>query len=189
MSILNGQSLLSSAMAGLSSTYSTLMSSSSTSGKGLTLDDLSNIDDTTLNKLGTNYSFLQYLTSNFKSVDKDGDGEITGSDLTKMMNTMQTKGMTYSEIQALCMNGNADTSLLSTVLTYFNKIDANGDGRVTSDEITKFSFDCQQEEALQKYKSYKASSTSLYYNDGVEDDLTSVLDELRPNISGNSSNS
>ena len=97
--------------------------------------------------------------------------------------------MTYNEIQALCMNGNADTTLLSTVLTYFNKIDSNGDGRVTSEEITKFTFDCQQDEALQKYKSYRASSTSLYYNDGVEDDLTSVLDELRPNINGNSSNS
>ena len=115
MSVLNGQSLLSSAMAGLSSTYSTLMSNSSASGKGLTLDDLSNVDDTTINKLGNNYSFLQYLTSNFKSVDKDGDGVITGNDMNTMMNTMQSKGMTYNEIQALCMNGNADTTLLSTV--------------------------------------------------------------------------
>ena len=189
MSILNGQSLLSSAMAGLSSTYSTLMNNSSTSGKGLTLDDLSNVDDTTINKLGNNYTFLQYLTTNFKNVDKDGDGVITCNDMNTMMKTIQSKGMTYNEIQSLCMNGNADTTLLSTVLTYFNKIDANGDGRVTSEEITKFTFDCQQDEALQKYKSYKASNTSLYYNDGVEDDLTSVLDELRPNLNGNSSNS
>ena len=71
-------------------------------------------------------------------------------------------------------------------IKYFNKIDANGDGRVTSDEITKFSYDCQRYEVEAKYKSYKASDTSLYYNDGVEDDTSSVLDSLQPNISSSS---
>jgi hypothetical protein len=98
---------------------------------------------------------------------------------------MQSKGMTYNELQQLCVTGNADSSLLSTVLTYFNQIDANGDGRVTSDEITKFSYNCQRDEIESKYKSYRASQTSLYYNDGVEDDLTSVLDTLRPDLNGN----
>lgn len=185
MAILNGQSLLAGAMAGLSSTYSTLMDSSSKSGKGLSLDDLSNVSSATIAQLGTNYSFLQYLTNNFASLDNDGDGEITGNDLTKMMSTMQSKGMTYNELQQLCVTGNADSSLLSTVLTYFNQIDANGDGRVTSDEITKFSYNCQRDEIESKYKSYRASQTSLYYNDGVEDDLTSVLDTLRPDLNGN----
>lgn len=186
MSILNGQSLLASAMAGLTNTYSTLMSAHSSSGKGLTLDDLANVSSSTMMTLGGNYSFLQYLTSNFASLDKDGDGEITGNDLNNLMNTMQSQGLTYSEIQALCSNGNSDNSLLSTVLTYFNKIDANGDGRVTSEEITKFSYDCDRYNAEAKYKSYKASSTSLYYNDGVEDDTTSVLDSLKPNLNSNS---
>ena len=185
MSLLNGQSLLATAMAGLTDTYSTLMSNS-TSGKGLTLKDLGNISDTTKTKLGTNYSFLQYLTSNFKNIDQDGDGEITSNDLTNVMNKMQSQGLTYNEIQSLCMNGNCDNSLLSTVLTYFNKIDANGDGRVTSEEITKFSINCQRDEVEQKYKSYRASQTSLYYNDGVEDDTSSVLDTLRPDLNTSS---
>ena len=188
MSILSGQSLISSAMAGLTSTYSTLMSNSS-SGTGLTLDDLSNVSTTTLLSLGSNYSFLQYLTTNFSSLDKDGDGEISGTDLSTLMTTMQSQGLTYSELQSLCASGTADSTLLSTVLTYFNQIDENGDGRVTSDEITKFSYDCQIEEAEQKYKSYKASNTSLYYNDGVEDDTSSVLDALRPNLSGSTTDS
>ena len=182
MSILNGQSLLASAMAGLTNTYTTLMSAHSSSGKGLTLEDLSNVSSSTMLTLGGNYSFLQYLTSNFASLDKDGDGEITGNDLNNLMTTMQSKGLTYNEIQALCCNGNADNSLLSTVLAYFNKIDSNGDGRVTSEEITKFSYDCQRYDVEAKYKSFKASSTSLYYSDGVEDDLTSVLDTLQPNL-------
>lgn len=182
MSILNGQSLLASAMAGLTNTYSTLMSAHSTSGKGLTLNDLSNVSTNTILSLGTNYSFLQYLTTNFASLDKDGDGEITGSDLNTLMSTMQSKGLTYNEIQSLCLNGNGDNTLLSTVLTYFNKIDANGDGRVTSDEITKFSYDCQKYDVEAKYKSFKASNTSLFYNDGVKDDTTSVLDSLQPTL-------
>ena len=183
MTILNGQSLLASAMAGLTNTYSILMSAHSSSGKGLTLEDLANVSSTTLMNLGSNYSFLQYLTNNFASLDKDGDGEITSNDLNNIMNTMQSKGLTYNEIQSLCTTGNGDTSLLSTVLTYFNKIDANGDGRVTSDEITKFSYDCQRYDVEAKYKSFKASSTSLFYSDGVEDDTSSVLDSLRPSIS------
>lgn len=185
MSLINGQSLLASAMSGLTSTYSTLMSNSS-SGTGISLNDLSNLTSAQLLNLGSNYSFVQYLTNNFASVDKDGDGEITGADMQNLMNTMQLQGLTYNEIQSLCASGNADSSLLSTVLTYFNQIDANGDGRVTSDEITRFSMDCNQYEVEKKYKSYKASNTSLYYNDGVEDDTSSVLDSMRPNINGTS---
>ncbi len=186
MSILNGQTLLASAMAGLSNTYATLMSAHSSSGKGLTLSDLNNVSTNTILSLGSNYSFLQYLQSNFSSLDKDGDGEITGNDLNNLMSTMQSKGLTYNEIQSLCLSGNTDNSLLSTVLTYFNKIDANGDGRVTSDEITKFSYDAQRYDIESKYKSYRATSASLFYNDGVEDDLTSVLDSMQPSLSSNS---
>ncbi len=186
MSILNGQSLLAGAMAGLTNTYTALMSAHSTSGKGLTLNDLSNVSSATLLSLGGNYSFLQYLTTNFAALDKDGDGEITGNDLNNLMSTMQSKGLTYKEIETLCANGNSDNTLLSTVLTYFNKIDANGDGRVTSEEITKFSYDCQRYDVEQKYKSFKASSASLYYSDGVEDDTSSVLDTLQPNLNSNS---
>lgn len=188
MSILNGQSLLASAMSGLTNTYSTLMNDKTSTGKGLTLDDLSNVSTSTMANLGYNYTFLQYLTNNFGSLDKDGDGEINGNDMQNLMKTMQSKGFTYNELQTLCANNNTDSSLYSTVLQYFHQIDANGDGRVTSDEITRFSFDCQREEALSKYKSFKASSASLYYSDGVEDDTSSVLDSLRPNLS-NSSNS
>lgn len=184
MTILNGQTLLTSAMAGLTNTYSTVMSNHSSSGKGLTMDDLSNVSSQTLMSLGGNTTFLQYLTNNFADLDKDGDGEITGNDMNNLMDTMKTKGLTYNELQNLCSSNNS--SLLSTVLTYFNKIDSNGDGRVTSDEITKFSYNCQRDEAEAKYKSFRAADTSLFYNDGVENDTSSVLDSLRPDLSGNS---
>ena len=185
MSILNGQSLLAGALAGLTDTYSTLMSSSK-SGTGLTLEDFNNLSSTTKLNLGKNSNFLQYLTANFNNIDKDGDGEITSRDMSQIMNTMQSRGMTYNELQTLCATGNCDNTLLSTVLTYFNKIDSNGDGRVTSEEITKFGINCEREEIEQKYKSFRASETSLFYNDGVEDDTSSVLDTLRPNLNSSS---
>ena len=181
MSLLNGQTLLANAMSGLSATYTTLMSESK-SGQGLSMSDLSNLTSKQLSELGNNYSFVQYLSNNFKSLDKNNDGILDSNDMKNLMSRMQSKGMTYNEIQALCTSGNCDSSLLSTVLTYFNKIDANGDGRVTSEEITKFSYDCQKYDIEAKYKSYKASRTSLYYNDGVEDDTSSVLDSVRPNL-------
>ena len=97
MGILNGQSLLASAMAGLTNTYSTLMSAHSSSGKGLTLDDLSNVSGNTLMTLGSNYTFLQYLTTNFAALDKDGDGEITGNDLNNLMNLIRLMLMETEE--------------------------------------------------------------------------------------------
>ena len=187
MTILNGQTLLATAMSGLASTYSTVMNGKSSSGKGLTISDLSDLSTQTMMNLGSNYSFLQYMTTNFNNLDQDGDGEITGSDLNNIMTTMQSKGLTYNEIQQLCTTGNYDKTLLSTVLTYFNKIDANGDGRITSDEITKFSFDTQRNEVESKYKSYRASNVSIYYNDGIEDDTSSVLDSLRADLNSTTS--
>ena len=182
MTILNGQTLLTTAMAGLTNTYSTVMSGKSSTGAGLTLNDLSDLSPQTMMNLGNNYTFLQYMTTNFKDLDQDGDGQITGNDLNNLMTTMQAKGLTYNQIQQLCASGNCDKTLLSTVLTYFNKIDSNGDGRITSEEITKFSFDNQRNEVEAKYKSYRATSASLYYNDNLEDDTSSVLDSLLPHL-------
>ena len=187
MTVLNGQMLLNTASAGLTGVYAALMSSKTSTGTGLTLKDLSNLTPQTMMNIGSNYSFLQYMQTHFKDLDKDGDGMITGADLENTMKTMQSKGLTYNEIQQLCTSGNCDKTLMSTVLTYFNKIDSDGDGRITSSEITKFSFDSQKDSAEAKYKSYRASGASLYYNDGVEDDTSSVLDALRPDLKGSAS--
>ena len=184
-----GNNLFTGIYSGLTNTYSALMNDKTSTGKGLTLDDLSNISSETLSNLGYNQTFIQYLTNNFQNVDKDGDGQISGKDMNNLMSTMQSKGLTYNELQSLCLTGNADSSLLSTVLSYFNKIDSNGDGRVTSEEITKFSMDAKMYEVEQKYKSFKASSASLYYSDGVEDDTSSVLDSLQPDLGNSSTNS
>ena len=188
MSLLNGQTLFSGVGMNLSSTYSTLLSSISKSGTGLSLKDLSGtLNASTLTALGGNTVFLSYLKNNFANLDIDGDGEITAKDMDTTINNMQTQGMTYSEIQQLCQNS-GNSTLYNTVLEYFNQIDTNGDGKVTSAEITAFNYKCDRFRVEQKYQSYRAANASLYYNDGVENDTTSVLDSMVPNMNQTNNN-
>ena len=179
MTLLNGQSLLTSTLAGLTNTYSAVLRTSG--NKSISLEDLSSSD--VLAQLGSNNSFLQYLTSNFSNIDSDGDGNINAGDLNKLTQTMQQKGLTYNEIAQLCASGSSgmSSSLTDTVLTYFNQIDKNGDGRVTSQEITEFSFEADKHEMENKYKAFKSSSMSMFYgSESTDDDTSSVLDSMYP---------
>lgn len=180
--ISNSQSLFSGVTTNLSSTYSTLLTSISQSGKGISMNDLSqSFNTTTLAALGGNTTFLSYLKNNFNSLDVDGDGEITQTDMDTSLNNIQTQGLTYTQIQELCANS-GNSTLYNTVLEYFNEIDTNGDGKVTSAEISAFNTKCDRYQMEQKYLGYKASSASLYYSDGVTDDTSSVLDSMQPNL-------
>lgn len=183
MSNLNGQGLFVSALAGLTNTYSAFAKQSSTNG-GLTLDDLSNPSDAVKAQLGTNNNFLQYLTTNFSNIDSNKDGKIDANDINKLTQTMQKQGLTYNEITQLIASGNSgmSSSLTETVLTYFNKIDKNKDGRVTSEEITSFGMETDRQKMDTEYNSFKPSSMSLFYSseDGSDPKPTSVLDSMYP---------
>ncbi len=181
---LNGQGLFVSALAGLNSTYSAFATQISKNG-GISLEDLSNPSDEVKSKLGTNNNFLQYLSSNFSNLDSDQDGKINAGDISKLTQTMQQKGLTYNEIVQLCATGNSgmSSSLMDTVLTYFNKIDKNNDGRVTSQEITEFGFESDRQKMETEFNGFKSSSMSVYY--GSESDVnekpSSILDSMYPN--------
>jgi len=188
MGLINGQTLFTGVGSNLSATYSTLLSTMSKSGKGLTLSDLSGtLTPATLTALGTNNVFLSYLKNNFSALDVDGDGEITSKDMDTTLDNIQSQGLTYNEIQQLCSNS-GNSTLYNTVLEYFNQIDTNGDGKVTSAEITAFNYKCDRFRMEQKYHSYKATSASLFYSDGVENDTSSVLDSMIPDMNAKSNN-
>lgn len=188
MSYLNGQGLFTSALSGLTGTYSILAKANSSAS--LSLSDLTNPSSTVMSQLGTNTSFLQYLTNNFSAIDSDGDGKISSTDISKLSQTMQQKGLTYNEIAQLCASGSSgmSSSLTDTVLTYFNQIDKNHDGRVTSQEISEFGINQDKHKMEDKYKSFKASSMSVFYaSDAGQDDTSSVLDSLYGINNGTSS--
>lgn len=183
MSYLNGQSLLVNAMSGLTSTFSTLAQNNSSGGK-ISLEDITNPSSTVLSQLGYNTSFLQYLSNNFNNIDEDNDGQIDAKDLSKLTQTMQTQGLTYQEIAQLCASGNMSSSLTDTVLNYFNKIDKNGDGRVTSEEITAFSYESERQKMDTEYNGFKSSSMSVFYgSESADDETSSLIDNMYPDLS------
>ncbi|MDD3237233.1 MAG: EF-hand domain-containing protein [Candidatus Gastranaerophilales bacterium] len=179
MSQLSGQSFISSAVAGLTNTYGTVSKYKGSSS--LSLEDLSNPSSELLSTLGNNNSFLSYMTSNFSNLDSDGDGSISANDVSKLTQTMQSQGLTYNEISQLAASGAISSSLTETVLNYFNKIDKNGDGRITSAEISAFGFESDRQKMDTKYNSFKGSSISTFYVDSDnEDEPSSVVDSLYP---------
>lgn len=172
-------SIFASAMAGLNNTFAQLAKGSTTGG--LTLEQITNPDTEKVNTLSLNSGFVQYLTSNFSSIDKDGDGEITSSDLTKLMQNISKSGLSYDEICQLGASGAIPSDMLNTVLTYFSEIDKDHDGKITSAEIAAYQMDADRHEMENKYKSFQASSISTFYSDdSATKDYSSVLDYKYP---------
>ena len=166
-------------MAGLNNTFVQLAKGSTTGG--LTLEQITNPDTEKVNTLSLNSGFVQYLTNNFSSIDKDGDGEITSSDLSKLMQNISKSGLSYDELCQLGASGAIPTDMLNTVLTYFNEIDKNHDGKITSEEIASYQMDADRHELENKYKSFQASSISTFYADeNATEDYSSVLDYKYP---------
>ena len=133
MAKLLGSSLFTGAISGLNSNYLLMLNG----GTGLTLDNLLNLSSENLN-YSVNQSFRSYMLTNFNQIDIDGDGTISQEDLSGYTTKLQTQGMTYNELSQLCSSGGTMSSLLDTVLSNFNEIDTNHDGRVTQSEINAF---------------------------------------------------
>lgn len=180
-SLKNGNAIFANALSGLTNTYAILAKNSSNSG-GITIEDLTNPSSTVLQQLGGNMTFAQFLSSNFASIDKDGDGTISSSDLSNLTNKLSQNGLTYQEICQLCSSGLGSSDTLSNVLTYFNQIDKNHDGRVTNAEIQEFSLKADEEKLKTEYQSFKPSSMSVFYGDesSSDDKPSSLIDNLYP---------
>ena len=182
---LNGKAIFTQAISGLSNTYSAF---SKYYPNGLTMDNLVNPKEELLTTYSTNASFIQYLQSNFSSIDKDGDGVINANDFNNLKDSIQKDGLTYEQLTQLCASGYGSSSLMETVLMNFNEIDKNRDGKVTSEEIAAYGAEEDRAAAEKEYNSYKPSSMTLfYYDDGVnlkDDDVKySVLDSKHASTS------
>lgn len=177
-SLKNGNAIFATALSGLTNTYSILAQNSK---GGLTIEDLANPSSSVLQQLGGNTTFAQYLSSNFAAIDKDGDGKISSSDMSNLTSKMSQNGLTYQEICQLCSSGMGSSDTMSNVLTYFNQIDTNKDGRVTNAEIQAFSLKSDEEKLKTEYQSFKPSSMSVFYgNDSSDDKASSLIDNLYP---------
>lgn len=173
MANLVGSSLFTSAISGLNSNYLLLLNGAT----GLSLENILNPTEDTI-KYTVNQSFRSYLMTNFSSIDMDGDGEITSEDISNYTAKLQTQGMTYSELTQLCSSSSSSmSSLLDTVLSNFNEIDSNHDGRVTQGEINAYRIDQEIQDVKEKYPTIDPDKLSIFYDSSSTSDETEDDDD------------
>ena len=172
MANLIGNSIFTGAISGLNSNYLILLDGK----KGLTLDSILHPESDSV-KYSVNQSFRSYLMANFNSIDMDGDGKISAKDMTNYTARLKNQGMTYQELSQLCSNGTGSMStLLDTVLSNFNEIDANHDGRVTQGEINAYRIGKESKEIKQQYPKIDPTKMSMFVETNTDSSKTSSAD-------------
>lgn len=169
----SGTSLFTSAISGLNSNYLLLLNG----GNGLTLDKILH-PETDAIKYSVNQSFRSYLMTNFNQIDMDGDGKISSADFKNYSTKLSTQGMTYNELSQLCTTGGTSMSnLLDTVLSNFNEIDANHDGRVTQGEINAYKVNREIKKVKEEYPKIDPTKMSIFIETNTSTNKTSSKDD------------
>lgn len=158
---LDGTSMFTAINSGLSNSFAQLSAQYS---DGLTLENLTNaLSNTNITNSQYGTTFASYLTSNFNSVDKDNDGVISASEVQDLMSNMATQGLTREQITALAGSSGL-TSLQETVLSHFDDIDKNHDGKVTNQEIQAYGIDSDIEKQKIEDRNRLVNNMSIYYD-------------------------
>lgn len=171
---LDGTSLFTGINSGLTNAFAQLTGQYE---DGVTLENLSKAltNSNYLTNYGTNATFASYLTNNFSSIDSNGDGIISASEIQNLMTQMSTQGLTREQIMSLGSSYGMSTSLQETVLSHFDQIDKNKDGKVTNQEIQAYGVESDVEKQKTADRNRLISNMSMYYDiDDVDD--TSLLD-------------
>ena len=171
---LDGSSLFTGINAGLSNSFS-LLSSQYTDG--LTLENLNSaLTNTNVTNTAYGATFASYLTNNFNQVDSNRDGVISADEVQKLMNNIATQGLTREQIISLGAASGLTGSLQETVLAHFDDIDANHDGKVTSQEINQYGVNSQLEKQKIADRNRTVNNMSLFYGDSSKTYEGSMLD-------------
>ncbi len=159
-----GNGLLSGIYAGLSGTYSQL---ASLYPEGLTLENINEARTKTTTANLVNQSFASYLQTNFKNIDKDGDGIISAEEMSNLTNLISRQGLTKSELTQLFATGSSGLSqeTMNKILEHFDDMDANHDGRITSEEISAYDINAARMEKEDEFNNRRATDISVFYGD------------------------
>ncbi len=170
MANLVGNSIFTGAISSLNSNYLILLDGKN----GLTLDKILNPSSDAV-KYSVNQSFRSYLMTNFNSIDMDGDGKISKKDMTNYTTRLKNQGMTYAELSQLASNGSGTMStLLDTVLSNFNEIDSNHDGRVTQGEINAYRINKEAKDVKQQYPKIDPTKMSMFVETNTDNKTSST---------------
>lgn len=165
---LGGSSLFTGITAGLTNTYSLLAGQYPS---GLTLSNLSTAMTNPNLTAMVNPTFASYIQTNFSSMDTNGDGILSATELTNMTNNMMSQGLTQSQLSQLGSASGMSGETLAQVLDHFNDIDSNHDGKVTSAEIQGYKLKSAEENKKTEFANRAAANMSVFYGD---DDASST---------------
>ena len=171
---LDGSSLFTGINSGLTNTFSLL---SNQYKEGITLENLNKaLTNTNVTNTAYGSTFASYLTNNFNKVDKNGDGKISADEIQTYMNNIATQGLTREQIMTLGAANGMTSSLQETVLAHFDDIDANHDGKVTSQEISAYGVNSSKEKQKVADINRVVNNMSMFYGDDSEKYEGSILD-------------
>jgi Ca2+-binding EF-hand superfamily protein len=155
-------SLFSGITSGLSSTYSILATASSGS---VTATSIASAMSSSTYASSLSSGFASYILSNFTTLDKDGNGVLSASELSSLTNTINVSGLTSSQLSSLGTASGLSDETLEQVLEHFTDIDTNGDGKVTSSEIQAYKLTSAMDQKKTEFANRAASDQSIFYGD------------------------
>ena len=157
---LDGTSMFTGINSGFTNSFAQL---SGQYGDGLTLENLTNaLSNTEFTKNSNNTTFASYMTNNFNSIDTDKDGVISATEIQDLMGRMATQGLTREQIMALA-GSSGMTSLQETVLSHFDDIDKNHDGKVSNQEIQAYGVESDLEKQKIADRNRIVNNMSMFY--------------------------
>ena len=159
---LDGTSMFTGINSGLTNIFAQLSGQYS---DGITLENLNKaLTNTNITNTAYGTTFASYLTSNFNSIDKDRDGVISASEIQNLMSQMATQGLTREQIMSLAGSSGMSTSLQETVLSHFDDIDKNHDGKVTNQEIQAYGVESDIEKQKIADRNRVVNNMSMFYD-------------------------
>lgn len=162
---LDGTSMFTGINSGFSNTFAQLAAQY---GEGITVDNLNEAltNSNFLNNTMNGASFASYMTNNFQNIDSDSNGKISANEIQDLMSKMATQGLTREQIMALAGSSGITTSLQETVLSHFDQIDKNKDGKVTNQEIQAYGVESDLEKQKLADRNRIISNMSTFYDVG-----------------------
>lgn len=170
MSNFSASSLFAGVNAGVTNSYAIL---SNLYSGGITQKNLASALTNT-NVLTSQYgaTFASYLSQNFGTLDKNGDGKLTEKEINKLTSQISTKGLTRDQVSSLGSMSGVSANAQATVLDHFNDIDTNHDGYVSSGEVQAYILQSKIENRKQTDQNKMINRTSLFYGDDDPDSKT-----------------
>jgi Ca2+-binding EF-hand superfamily protein len=155
-------SLFSGVTSGLTNTYSILSTASSGS---VTATNIASAMSNSTYASSLSSGFASYILSNFATLDKNSDGTLSASELSTLTNSINATGLTATQLTQLGSASGLSNETLEQVLEHFTDIDANGDGKVTSAEISSYKIKSAMDKKKAEFSNKAAADQSIFYGD------------------------